>query len=115
MGRNHKKRSHADHRRIRRKHDLRRRTNDIDQAHEELNNPPKLMVDEELPGNGMFYCLPCSRHFVSELVLKEHSKTKTHKRRLRDATQVPYTQRDAESAAGMTHERQHEHDRMVDA
>ena len=59
--------------------------------------------DEDLPGGGQFYCVPCGRYFVGAGVLAEHERTKPHKRRgkaLRDERK-PHGQRDAEAAAGM--------------
>ena len=40
--------------------------------------------------------MPCSRYFVSDQVLQEHSKTKAHKRRVKMLVgDKPHTQKDA--------------------
>jgi bud site selection protein 20 len=60
------------------------------------------VLDEDTPGGGAFYCTPCSRYFVSERALGEHSRTKPHKRRLKELHGAqPHRQKDAEGAAGM--------------
>jgi hypothetical protein len=41
-------------------------------------------VDPELPGDGQFFCGFCARHFVSGVVLQEHEKSKTHKKRRKE-------------------------------
>eukprot|EP00931_Biecheleriopsis_adriatica_P079089 TRINITY_DN52504_c0_g1_i1.p1 TRINITY_DN52504_c0_g1~~TRINITY_DN52504_c0_g1_i1.p1 ORF type:complete len:114 (-),score=19.91 TRINITY_DN52504_c0_g1_i1:100-441(-) len=87
-----------------------RRNKDIDQVHDDLKTPQKfkpgaLPRDEDLPGMGQFYCIACNRFFTSPDVLATHEKSKLHKRRLQKASDVPHSQRDAELAAGMTHER----------
>uniref|UniRef100_A0A0G4F1V9 C2H2-type domain-containing protein n=1 Tax=Chromera velia CCMP2878 TaxID=1169474 RepID=A0A0G4F1V9_9ALVE len=104
-GRRQKKATRGTANPVKRNHDLKRRKKDMDQIHEEMKNPPKLVVDEDLPGRGMHYCIPCARYFESREVLEGHAKTKTHKKRLKESLQDPYTQRDAEEAAEMTHER----------
>jgi len=86
-----------------------KRTKDIDQVHDDLKTPAKfqpgtLEKDEDLPGMGQFYCIACSRYFASDDVKKQHERSKLHKRRLAKARDEPHTQRDAELAAGMTHE-----------
>mmetsp|Transcript_81659 Transcript_81659/g.214355 ORF Transcript_81659/g.214355 Transcript_81659/m.214355 type:complete len:120 (-) Transcript_81659:51-410(-) len=85
------------------------RTKDIDQVHDDLKIPEKfvpgvLEKDEDLPGMGQFYCIACARFFVSAETKAAHEKSKLHKRRLQKAKDEPHTQRDAEIAAGMTHE-----------
>ena len=63
---------------------------------------PRAVLDEDTPGGGAFYCTPCSRYFVSEHALVEHSRTKPHKRRLKELHGAqPHRQKDAEWAAGM--------------
>mmetsp|Transcript_107121 Transcript_107121/g.190327 ORF Transcript_107121/g.190327 Transcript_107121/m.190327 type:complete len:113 (-) Transcript_107121:38-376(-) len=86
-----------------------RRSKDIDQVHDDLKAPQKfkagsLPTDEDLPGMGQYYCIACTRFFTSAEVKAKHEKSKLHKRRLQKASDTPHTQRDAEIAAGMTHE-----------
>mmetsp|Transcript_60452 Transcript_60452/g.129673 ORF Transcript_60452/g.129673 Transcript_60452/m.129673 type:complete len:120 (+) Transcript_60452:131-490(+) len=85
------------------------RTKDIDQVHDDLKSPQKfqpgtLEKDEDLPGLGQFYCISCARFFQTADVKAKHERSKLHKRRLQMAKDEPHTQRDAELAAGMTHE-----------
>ncbi|KAM5180431.1 zinc finger protein 593 isoform 1-T2 [Mantella aurantiaca] len=83
-----------------------RRVKDIDQIHEDMRpeNAGRLLkqeIDYDLPGNAQHYCLHCARYFVDMKTLKEHFKTKVHKRRLKQLKDEPYTQEEAERAAGM--------------
>ena len=58
--------------------------------------------DEDLPGGGQFYCVPCSRYFVDAGALAGHERTKPHKRRVKELHGArPHSQRDADAAAGM--------------
>merc|ERR1712125_28749 len=81
-----------------------RTTRYIDQVHDDLKVPHKfspgvLEKDEDLPGLGQFYCIPCARYFASAEVKAEHERSKLHKRRLQKASDTPHTQDDAELAA----------------
>ncbi|KAE8623840.1 hypothetical protein XENTR_v10005753 [Xenopus tropicalis] len=83
-----------------------RRVKDLDQIHHDMKpENAKLLLNQEidyqLPGNAQHYCLHCSRYFVDLKTLKEHFKTKVHKRRLKQLREEPYTQEEAERAAGM--------------
>ncbi|XP_063810818.1 zinc finger protein 593 isoform X2 [Pseudophryne corroboree] len=83
-----------------------RRVKDLDQIHEDLRpqNAHRLLkqeIDYNVPGNAQHYCLHCARYFVDLKTLKEHFKTKIHKRRLKQLKEEPYTQEEAERAAGM--------------
>lgn len=66
-----------------------------------------MQLDDDLPGGGKHYCLTCSKYFVSEGALKEHCKSKPHKRRvaallkLQKQGMKPHNGLDAERAAGM--------------
>ncbi|KAK2843814.1 hypothetical protein Q7C36_012029 [Tachysurus vachellii] len=61
----------------------------------------KQEVDYDVTGFAQHYCLHCARYFVDLKALKEHFKTKVHKRRLKQLKEEPYTQAEAERAAGM--------------
>lgn len=61
----------------------------------------KQPLDEYLPGLGQHYCVPCARYFESENALLNHTFTKVHKRRVRDLKRGPYTQEEANAAAGL--------------
>lgn len=58
-------------------------------------------VDLDLPGAAQHYCLHCARYFIDEQALKEHFKTKVHKRRLKALELEPYTIEESERAAGL--------------
>ena len=76
-----------------------RRTRDIDQVHEDLQDTSKFdnpKFDEDLPGEGQFYCICCARHFETDKALQSHFKTSIHKRRLKKAKEDPYTQQEAD-------------------
>merc|ERR1711939_525335 len=90
---------------------------DTDQVYEELERQrqglPKLRTGdttiqeaeaEELPGGGEFPCVHCSRHFISKPALDTHLKTKIHKRRLKELKDKPYSQEEADAAAGLGRE-----------
>jgi len=54
-----------------------------------------------LQGAGEFPCVHCSRHFISKPALDTHLKTKLHKRRLKELKDKPYSQEEADAAAGL--------------
>ncbi|KAA8496643.1 Zinc finger protein bud20 [Porphyridium purpureum] len=59
-------------------------------------------VDFDKPALGQFYCVECDRHFESGATLDRHSATKKHRRRVKELLDSPpYTQKEAEAAAGM--------------
>ncbi|TPX45943.1 hypothetical protein SeMB42_g03851 [Synchytrium endobioticum] len=82
----------------------RARVKDLDQIHDDLKTPHKLLEQEsnaDLPGLGQHYCIHCARHFVSKEVLDVHCKSKLHKKRVKQLEDEPYTQKHAEEAAGL--------------
>ncbi|KAJ1176294.1 hypothetical protein NDU88_001576 [Pleurodeles waltl] len=83
-----------------------RRTKDLDQIHHDMSpdNAQKLLnqaVDFDMVGNAQHYCLHCARYFVDFKSMKDHFRTKVHKKRLKKLQEEPYTQAEAERAAGM--------------
>tara|TARA_R110002050_G_scaffold44801_2_gene106541 strand:- start:50 stop:406 length:357 start_codon:yes stop_codon:yes gene_type:complete len=60
---------------------------DDDQIYADLQNPDKnpnvKEGDDELPGAGNFYCVICSRYFISAHSLEGHEASKLHKRRVK--------------------------------
>jgi len=44
-----------------------------------LNQP----LQEEMPGLGQHYCIPCARYFITEQAITVHRKTKEHKKRFK--------------------------------
>lgn len=86
----------------------RMKARDIDQIAEDVADPMRAEalrhgqeVDFDLPGLGQHYCVECARYFISERALKLHYKTKGHKYRLKELKEKPYSQEEAEAAAGM--------------
>ena len=85
-----------------------RRTKDLDQVQDEIvaletgKRTLEVYHDEDAPGGGMFYCMPCSRHFTSEGVLQLHCRSKPHKRMVKLVQEPQYTQKEADAGAGMS-------------
>ena len=77
------------------------KTRDLDQVWDDMQKPEETMkkrtekLDEDLPGLGQFYCLPCAKYFQNMTGLETHRKQKTHKRRLKDLKEKPWTTEDA--------------------
>eukprot|EP01147_Barroeca_monosierra_P010638 gene10638-2753_t len=101
-----RKRMHKNNKELHKRFLTKRRTKDVDQVHEDLK--PKHIAkhvnqpaDYDLPGMGQFYCVHCARHFIDEFTLEAHRKSKVHKRRLKQLSETPYTQKEAEAAAGL--------------
>jgi len=66
-------------------------------------NAQKLLnqeVDPDRAGNAQFYCLHCARYFIDEHSMKEHFRTKVHKRRMKALELEPYSIEESERAAG---------------
>ncbi|KAJ3023168.1 Bud site selection protein 20 [Thoreauomyces humboldtii] len=104
MTRYRKVKTHRGIRDIKRAKRTRARVKDLDQVHLDLANPEQfdnLEKDVDLPGMGQHYCLQCARFFTDDVALVEHSKSKIHRRRLKELKDGPYTQKDAEAAAGL--------------
>ncbi len=81
------------------------RTRDIDLIQEDVEKlmagkELKGIVDEDAPGGGHHYCVPCARHFIDAKVLELHMTSKPHKKRLKLIAEEKYTQKDADFAAG---------------
>ncbi|KAG8229948.1 hypothetical protein J437_LFUL011093 [Ladona fulva] len=82
-----------------------RRKRDLDEINEDMKveNAQKLLnqeVDLDKPGFAQFYCIHCARYFIDDHALKDHFKTKVHKRRLKALELEPYTIEESERAAG---------------
>merc|ERR1712096_222194 len=81
---------------------------DIDQIilHDMIaENTSKLLtqpINEDKPGLGQHYCVPCARYFISQAGLHTHLKSKQHKKRFKVVTtEKPYTIEEAERAGGL--------------
>lgn len=57
-------------------------------------------VDLDKPGFAQHYCLHCAKYFINQRALDDHFKTKVHKRRMKALEDEPFTQEEAERAAG---------------
>jgi len=106
MGRVARKKQHKGDRPLKEKYRTRRKTKDHDQIHVDLQpeqarrllNQP---VDIDVTGAGQFYCLHCAKYFIDETALRKHFTGKPHKRRIKALQTEPYSQAEAEQAAGM--------------
>ncbi|XP_038614300.1 zinc finger protein 593 [Tachyglossus aculeatus] len=99
MGRSRRTGAHRAHSLARQMKGKRRRP-DLDEIHRELWTH-EARPDPDLPGSGQHYCLACARYFVDAKSLKSHFKSKDHRKRLKQLSEEPYTQEEAERAAGM--------------
>lgn len=77
----------------------------LDLIKKSLNKEISLPYNEELPGNGQFYCRECDRYFIEEKVLDEHKKTKKHKKRVKDLKEEMHSKELAELAGGIYREK----------
>ena len=63
MGCYRKKKMHKGDKPMKEKYRTKRRTRDLDQIHEDMKSPDKMInqpVDLDKPGAGQFYCLHCA-------------------------------------------------------
>ena len=58
-------------------------------------------MDEEKPGLGQHYCVPCARYFIADNAVKVHLRGKEHKKRVKITKEEPYTIEESIRAAGM--------------
>jgi bud site selection protein 20 len=76
-------------------------------VHADLRSPKHLAQhktakpEEDLPGLGQWYCIECAKWFEGENSLLTHRKGKNHKRRIKFLQEEPYSQKEAEAAAGI--------------
>ncbi|KAL3883420.1 hypothetical protein ACJMK2_029737 [Sinanodonta woodiana] len=106
MGRYARKRKHKGDKPLKEKYRTKRKTKDLDEIHEDMKegNAEKLLnaeIDHDKPGAAQFYCLHCAKHCINDTALKDHFRSKPHKRRIKALQIEPYTQEEAERAAGM--------------
>ena len=90
--------------------DTKRRRRDVEQVFDDMTKKEQLETaqpfDDDLPGCGQFYCVETARYFVDQKALDVHKKSRAYKRRVKELKEeTPFTQKDAEAAAGMTKER----------
>ncbi|WWC88169.1 uncharacterized protein L201_003074 [Kwoniella dendrophila CBS 6074] len=106
MGRLRRSRTHHAKRDVHRLARTRVRVKDLDQIEIDLRpgNRAKLErqeIDEEKPGLGQHYCVECAKYYETDLALRNHTKSKVHKRRLKELRDPAYTLTEAEKAAGL--------------
>lgn len=84
-----------------------RRTRDLDLIQkdlqckatiEKLKNQP---LDENKPGLGQYYDIPCDKYFETQEGMNIHMKSKKHKRRLKELNVLAYSPEEANAAAGV--------------
>lgn len=84
-----------------------RRTRDLDLIYQDLSLKESIVnlknqpLDELKPGLGQYYCIPCAKYFENQISLDKHVRAKPHKRRLKDLSERPYSNTEAEAAAGV--------------
>ena len=106
MGRVARKKQHKGDKPLKEKYRTKRKTKDWDQIHDDMKpkNADKLLnqdVDHDRPGSGQHYCLHCAKYCIDATALKAHFRSKPHKRRIKALQLEPYTQAEADRAAGM--------------
>ncbi|EJW03249.1 hypothetical protein EDEG_00229 [Edhazardia aedis USNM 41457] len=51
--------------------------------------------------NDEFFCVECDRPFIDINSLSAHQKTKSHKKRIKELKEVPYSIKESEKMAGL--------------
>jgi hypothetical protein len=86
--------------------DLKNRGRDIDRIQDDMKKVESGadlgVADEDAPGGGLYYCIPCARHFVDGMTLAIHCASKVHKKRVKVVAEPQYTQKEADAGAGMS-------------
>mmetsp|Transcript_15980 Transcript_15980/g.16578 ORF Transcript_15980/g.16578 Transcript_15980/m.16578 type:complete len:111 (-) Transcript_15980:32-364(-) len=98
----HQRRKHnlAKHKEIGKSRKTRQYKRDLDQVIDDLK-PQNLIklanpkIAEDKPGLGQFYCVWCSRDFISKDSLEAHQRSKQHKKRVKVTKEEPYTIKDS--------------------
>eukprot|EP01132_Coremiostelium_polycephalum_P006193 gene6193-7713_t len=93
--------THTKNKQYKKARSTKNRSKDIDQVYEDvqpgnIEKRSKFELDPDLPGMGQFYCVYCSKHFVTKESLETHVKSKPHKRRMKDLKTKPYTVKDSQ-------------------
>ncbi|KAK7416957.1 hypothetical protein QQX98_004868 [Neonectria punicea] len=84
-----------------------RKTRDVDQIKADLLSPKHLSqwkdskAVEDLPDLGRNYCTECAKWFDTAPTLVAHRRGKPHKRRVKQLSEVPYSQKESEACAGL--------------
>ncbi|CAK9787281.1 putative bud site selection-related protein [Cutaneotrichosporon oleaginosum] len=106
MGRLRRSRTHHARRDVSRAARTRVRTKDLDQIQHDIDHSRKKLekqpIDEDKPGLGQHYCVECGKYYETDAALRTHTKSKVHKRRLKDLKEGAYTVEESQRAAGMS-------------
>lgn len=84
-----------------------RRTRDLDLVHKDVSSKETIYklknqpIDEDKPGLGQYYCVECAKYFENQQMLNHHTKSKRHKRRVKELKERPYTPLESEAASGV--------------
>ena len=105
-GQKRKRRFELRFRRTKRRYSTAKQNRDIDQIQDEIIKIKRGIAkpeapDIEKPGMGQFKCIICARYFINENVLKQHKRTKKHKKMFRKVSRPQYTQKEADKCAGL--------------
>jgi bud site selection protein 20 len=95
--RKHNLAKHKEYGKVRRTRNYQR---DLDQVVDDLEpqNFIKLTnqaISEDKPGLGQFYCVWCSKYFITKHALDSHQVSKEHKKRVKVTKEEPYTIKDS--------------------
>ncbi|KAK1927901.1 bud site selection-related protein [Papiliotrema laurentii] len=106
MGRLRRSRTHNARRDVSRAARTRARVKDLDQIQDDMKPENKNKyevqpIDEDKPGLGQHYCIECAKYYETNAALQNHTKSKVHKRRLKELRDPAYTLSEAERAAGL--------------
>ncbi|BEJ14426.1 hypothetical protein CspHIS471_0401930 [Cutaneotrichosporon sp. HIS471] len=106
MGRLRHSRTHHARRDVSRAARTRVRTKDLDQIQHDIDHSRKKLekqpIDEDKPGLGQHYCVECGKYYESDAALRTHTKSKVHKRRLKDLKEGAYTVEESQRSAGIS-------------
>lgn len=72
----------------------------LDQIQKNIKNNI-VPIDDDLNIESQFYCKECDRCFISDNALSTHTKSKVHKKRVKELKDVIHTQKHAEMAVGL--------------
>ena len=88
------------HRDVKRSSKTKAFTKDLDQISEILQSEHVQELDPDLPGLGQYKCRECDVFYTCQRDLESHTKSKVHKRRLKNLKNT-YTMEESLAAAGM--------------
>ncbi|XP_053948057.1 zinc finger protein 593 homolog [Anastrepha ludens] len=99
-----RKKMHSGDTHLRRRWRVRSRRRDLDQIDDDLRTKSAELINQAVnldePGFAQFYCVHCAKYFIDDHAMQAHFRTKVHKRRMKALELEPYTEEEAERAAG---------------